>query len=97
LGERNHRFDRAIHKALGDDYKEIVLYLADEATFEKWKEAFGTPHYAVATEGYGLSSLIGVLADIHGDLQALDAVVSRKLSPKFSHKLATIGSLDLQV
>jgi len=25
----------AIHKALGDDYKEIVLYLADEATFEK--------------------------------------------------------------
>ncbi len=44
-----------------------------------------------------MSSLIGVLADIHGDLQALDAVVSRKLSPKFSHKLATIGSLDLQV
>jgi len=44
----------AIHKALGDDYKEIVLYLADEATFEKWKEAFGTPHYAVATEGIRL-------------------------------------------
>lgn len=44
----------AIHKALGDDYKEIVLYLADEATFEEWKEAFGTPHYAVATEGIRL-------------------------------------------
>jgi len=32
--------------------------------------SFRHPHYAVATEGYGLSSLIGVLADIHGDLQA---------------------------
>jgi hypothetical protein len=48
---------RAIHEALGgmgDDAKEIVLYLADEATFEEWKEAYGTPHYAVATEGIRL-------------------------------------------
>jgi len=45
----------AIHKALGDDAKEIVLYLADEATFEEWKEAYGTPHYAVATEGIRLA------------------------------------------
>ena len=48
----------AIHEALGgmgdNAYKEIVLYLADEATFEEWKEAFGTPHYAVATEGLQL-------------------------------------------
>ncbi len=44
----------AIHKALGDDAKEIVLYLADEATFEEWKEADGTPYYAVATEGIRL-------------------------------------------
>ena len=47
----------AIHKALGgpdDDHKEIVLYLSDEATFEEWKEAFSTPHYAVATEGIRL-------------------------------------------
>ena len=48
----------AIHEALGgmgdNAYKEIVLYLADEATFEEWKEAFGTPHYAVATEGIRL-------------------------------------------
>ena len=45
----------AIHKALGGhDDKEIVLYLADEATFDEWKEAFGTPHYAVATEGIRL-------------------------------------------
>ena len=44
----------AMHKALGDDLKEIVLYLSDEATFEEWKEAFGTPHYAVATEGIRL-------------------------------------------
>ena len=42
-----------IGDALGDEYstKEIVLYLADEATFEKWKGAYGTPHHAVATEG----------------------------------------------
>ena len=47
----------AIHEALGGmggDAKEIVLYLADEATFEEWREAFGTPHYAVATEGIRL-------------------------------------------
>ncbi len=47
----------AIHEALGghdDEHKEIVLYLADEATFDEWKEAFGTPHYAVATEGIRL-------------------------------------------
>jgi predicted nucleotidyltransferase len=48
----------AIHKALGgmgdNAYKEIVLYLADEATFEEWKEADGTPYYAVATEGIQL-------------------------------------------
>ena len=45
----------ATHKALGDDAKEIVLYLADEATFEEWKEAYGTPHYAVASEGIRLA------------------------------------------
>jgi hypothetical protein len=44
----------AIHKALGDDCKEIVLYLADEATYREWKGAFGTPHYAVASEGIRL-------------------------------------------
>ena len=44
----------AIHKAVGDDCKEIVLYLADEATYREWKGAFGTPHYAVATEGIRL-------------------------------------------
>jgi predicted nucleotidyltransferase len=44
----------AIHKAVGDDCKEIVLYLADEATYGEWKGAFGTPHYAVATEGIRL-------------------------------------------
>jgi hypothetical protein len=44
----------AIHKALGDDCKEIVLYLADEATYREWKGAYGTPHYAVATEGIRL-------------------------------------------
>jgi predicted nucleotidyltransferase len=45
----------AIYKALGDDCKEIVWYLADEATYEEWKEASGTPHYAVATEGIRLA------------------------------------------
>ena len=48
----------AIHEALGgvgdNAYKEIVLYLADEATFEEWKEADGTPHHAAATEGIRL-------------------------------------------
>ena len=48
----------AIHEALGgmgdDACKEIVLYLTDKATFDEWKEAFGTPHYAVATEGIRL-------------------------------------------
>jgi hypothetical protein len=44
----------AMHKALGDDLKEIVLYLADEATYREWKGAYGTPHYAVATEGIRL-------------------------------------------
>jgi hypothetical protein len=43
-----------MHKALGDDLKEIVLYLADEATYREWKGAYGTPHYAVATEGIRL-------------------------------------------
>jgi hypothetical protein len=45
----------AIHEALGgmgdDAYKEIVLYLADKATFDEWKGAHGTAHYAAATEG----------------------------------------------
>jgi hypothetical protein len=44
----------AIHNAVGDECKEIVLYLADEATYREWKGAFGTPHYAVATEGIWL-------------------------------------------
>jgi hypothetical protein len=35
----------------------------------------------------------GVLPSEH----AAEPVVSRKLSPKFSHKFATIGSLDLQL
>jgi hypothetical protein len=45
-----------IGDALGDEYstKEIVLYLADEATFEEWKEAYGTPHHAAAAEGIQL-------------------------------------------
>jgi len=42
----------AIHEALGGmGDKEIVLYLADEATFDEWKDAYGTPHHAAATEG----------------------------------------------
>ena len=47
----------AIGDALGDDYgtKEIVLYLSDEATYRKWKGAYGTPHHAVATEGIRLA------------------------------------------
>jgi predicted nucleotidyltransferase len=44
----------AIYEALGDDQKEIVLYLADAATYREWKGAYGTPHYAVATEGIQL-------------------------------------------
>ena len=46
-----------IGDALGDDYgtKEIVLYLSDEATYQEWKRAYGTPHYAVATEGIRLA------------------------------------------
>jgi predicted nucleotidyltransferase len=44
----------AIHDALGDNCKEIILYLSDEATFEEWKESYGTPHYAVAIEGLRL-------------------------------------------
>jgi predicted nucleotidyltransferase len=45
----------AIHKALGEGVdKEIVLYLSDEATYREWKGAFGTPHYAVASEGIRL-------------------------------------------
>jgi len=42
IGERNRRFDRGDTQGPGDDAKEIVLYLADEATFEEWKEAYGT-------------------------------------------------------
>jgi hypothetical protein len=45
----------AIRKALGGhDDKEIVLYLADKATFDEWKGAHGTPHHAAATEGIRL-------------------------------------------
>jgi hypothetical protein len=48
----------AIHEALGgmgdDACKEIVLYLADKATFDEWKGAHGTAHYAAATEGIRL-------------------------------------------
>jgi len=45
-----------IGDALGDEYstKEIVLYLSDEATYRKWKGAYGTPHHAAATEGIRL-------------------------------------------
>jgi predicted nucleotidyltransferase len=45
----------AIRDALGDDAKEIVLYLADETTFNEWKDADGTPHHAVAIEGIRLA------------------------------------------
>jgi len=49
----------AMHEALGgmgdNAYKEIVLYLADEATFDEWKDADGTPHHAAATEGIRLA------------------------------------------
>ncbi len=41
----------AIGHALGDDRREIVLYLSDEATYREWKGAYGTAHYAAATEG----------------------------------------------
>ena len=46
----------AIGHALGDDHghKEIILYLSDEATYRKWKEAYGTAHHAAATEGIRL-------------------------------------------
>ena len=44
----------AIGHALGDDRKEIVLYLSDEATYREWKESYGTAHYAAATEGIRL-------------------------------------------
>jgi hypothetical protein len=44
----------AIGDALGDDAKEIILYLSDRATFNEWKGAYGTPYFAVATEGIRL-------------------------------------------
>ncbi|MGB8293877.1 MAG: hypothetical protein WCG85_00460 [Polyangia bacterium] len=44
----------AIYEALGDDQKEIVLYLADAATYREWKGAYGTPHHAVASGGIQL-------------------------------------------
>jgi predicted nucleotidyltransferase len=40
----------ALYKHLGYE-KSINVTLADEATYEEWKGAYGTPHYAVATEG----------------------------------------------
>jgi hypothetical protein len=43
-----------IGDALGDDHKEIILYLSDEATYREWKESYGTAHYAAATEGIRL-------------------------------------------
>jgi hypothetical protein len=46
----------AIREALGGhDDREIVLYLADKATFDRWKGAYGTPHHAAATEGIRLA------------------------------------------
>ncbi|MGA7742771.1 MAG: hypothetical protein WBP56_06990 [Polyangia bacterium] len=44
----------AIGHALGDDHKEIVLYLSDAATYREWKGAWGTAHHAAATEGIRL-------------------------------------------
>jgi len=44
----------AIRHALGDDHKEIILYLSDAATYREWKEAWGTAHHAAATEGIRL-------------------------------------------
>ena len=44
----------AIGHALGDDHKEIILYLSDEATYREWKKSYGTAHYAAATEGIRL-------------------------------------------
>ena len=44
----------AIHKALGDDNKGIDLLMADEATFEDYKESCNSVYCDIHTEGIRL-------------------------------------------
>jgi len=71
----------AIHEALGgmgdNAYKEIDLILTDEATFNDYRMHAARSTTTSTGRGCGLSRLVGVLTDIHGDIFALDAALGR--------------------